>query len=98
MSSNQDTTPPPASSVMPSATNTSVSSLTGNSANRGGNNRRYNQGGRSAQCYVTKQDDYLLFNVDKSYGAVVGGPSENRHLKYGKPYQEFVETMREYRQ
>ena len=36
-----------------------------------------------------------MFQSDDDYGVVVGGPSENRHLKFGKPYEEFVETMRD---
>ena len=95
MTSTQENTPPHPSSVTPTETETSVSSMTRASNPRGGNTSRYNRGDRSSQSHVTRQDDDLLFQDDVDYGVVVGGPSENRHLKFGKPYEEFVETMRD---
>ena len=97
--STKNITPPPPSTIAPTATATSVSSMTGSGTGRSSNYRRHNQGGRkqvSDQSYVkTKEDDLNFLGVKEEYRVVVGGPSENLHLKYGVNYPEFSNTMRD---
>ena len=100
MSTSKDNnSPPPPATIAPTATGTSVSSITGSGTGRSGNYRRYNQGGRrqsSDQSYAkTKEDDLKFLGAKEEYGVVVGGPSENPHLKYGVNYPEFSDTMRD---
>eukprot|EP00957_Ditylum_brightwellii_P117432 8957049-Ditylum_brightwellii.AAC.1 len=63
----EDQTPPPPSSIAPSITNTSVSSMTRNS-----NRSRY-RGNRSTPLYTqTLRDDTDFKGADEKYGVVIG--------------------------
>ena len=74
--SSQGNTPPPPSTIAPSATASSELSMKSGSAGGSKLFRRYNQGGRkygSDQSFVrTKEDDLNFFGSKEDYGVVVG--------------------------
>ena len=95
MSEQDKNTPPPPSSILPSTTGTSMSSVTGNTTKARSSYKSYSGDGRSRQSYVVRKSDDAEFKGKEEYGVVVGGPAETKHLKHGVPYSEFVTKMRD---